>query len=84
MATATITLVSEIKKGEYKPTELDSSKKSADILLQSIDGNIYTLWLNRPIEVKGRGLKKRSGNLIEVTENTYCKLIEKYNVICDF
>ncbi len=73
-----------ISKGEYKPTELDKQKKRADMLLQSIDGNYYTLKLNRPIEVKGRGVKNYSNNVIAVTERLYNQLRQRYNVVCDF
>lgn len=71
-------------KGEYKATELDSQKKRADMLLQSIDGNYYTLKLNRPIEVKGRGVKNYGNNVIAVTERIYNQLQQQYRVMCDF
>lgn len=41
-----------IPKGEYKATILDQQKKEADMLLKSIDGSWYTIWLNRGIEIK--------------------------------
>ena len=46
-----------IKKGEYKETSLDVQKKQADMLVVAIDDK-YTLWLNKPITVKGRGIKE--------------------------
>ena len=73
-----------VKKGEYKPTELDTQKKGADILLESIYGNYYTLRLQKPIEVKGRGVRRYSGNVIAVTESVYNKLKDKYNIMCNF
>lgn len=73
-----------IKRGEYKETSLDQQKKQADILVTSIDGNYYTLHLNKPVEVKGRGMKRYSNGDITVTESVYNKLKEKYNVMCDF
>lgn len=73
-----------VKKGEYKPTELDRQKKGADILLESIDGNYYTLRLQKPLEVKGRGVRRYSGNVIAVTESVYNKLKDKYNIMCNF
>lgn len=69
-------------KGKYKETELDIRKKNADMLLQSIDDK-YTLWLNKPIEVKGRGIK-RYGRTIVVTERVYERLKEAYKIECDF
>ena len=78
----------KVTKAAYKATGLDTAKRSADILLQArfqaIDGNYYTLWLNREIELKGRGLKERNGRIAVVTENYYEKLNAKYNVLTDF
>ncbi len=71
-------------KGEYKTTELDSQKGSADILLQSIDGDYYTLKFNKDIDIKGRGVKCYDGNVVAVTERIYNNLRTKYNVVCDF
>lgn len=71
-------------KGEYKATELDAQKESADILLQSIGGNYYTLKLNKFVDIKGRGVKFYDGNIVAVTERIYDKLRTKYNVVCDF
>ncbi len=73
-----------IKRGEYKRTALDDEKDKADMLLQAIDGNYYTLKLNRPIEVKGRGVERYSEKLIAVTERVYKQLCKQYNVMCDF
>lgn len=70
--------------GEYKETELDHQKKQADILLTSIEGNWYTLWLQKPIEVKGRGVRRYSDSVVAVTESVYSKLEAKYNIMCDF
>lgn len=75
---------SDYIKGEYKETELDRQKKQADILLTSVEGNWYTLFLQKPIEVKGRGVKRYSDNIVVVTESVYNKLQAKYNVMCDF
>lgn len=73
-----------IPRGEYKETELDRQKKQADILLTSIDGNYYTLRLQKPIELKGRGVERYSETVVAVTESVYTKLKAKYNVMCDF
>lgn len=73
-----------VEKGEYKETELDKQKKQADMLLTSIDGNYYTLFIQKNIEIKGRGVKRHSGNVVAVTENIYYKLRDKYNILCDF
>lgn len=73
-----------IPKGEYKETELDRQKKQADILLTSVDGNYYTLRLQTPIEVKGRGVRRYNDNVVVVTESVYNKLQERYNVMCNF
>ena len=74
----------KVTKSAYKATELDNAKRSADSLLQAIDGNYYTLWLNKEIELKGRGLKELNGRMAVVTENYYEKLKTKYNVLTDF
>lgn len=73
-----------IPKGEYKETELDHQKKQADILLTSIDGNYYTLCLQKPLEIKGRGVRRYSDSVVAVTESVYNKLEAKYNIMCDF
>lgn len=73
-----------IKRGEYKRTALDDAKDKAEMLLQSIDGNYYTLRLNRPIEIKGRGVKRYGNNIIAVTERVYKQLQAQYNIACDF
>lgn len=74
----------KVTRAAYKATELDTAKQSADILLQAIDGNYYTLWLNKEVELNGRGVKERNGKLVVVTENFYYKLTEKYNVLTYF
>lgn len=72
-------------KGEYKETTLDAQKKQADALLTSIDGDYYSLALNRPIDIKpGRGIKIYSDINIAVTESVYKKLASKYNIMTDF
>lgn len=75
----------EIQKGEYKETSVDVQKKNADILVTSIDGDYYTLFLNKNIEISiKRGVKKYSEKLIAVTENVYNKLRGMYNIAMDF
>ena len=75
----------EIQKGEYKETLVDVQKKNADILVTSIDGDYYTLFLNKNIEISiKRGVKKYSEKLIAVTENVYNKLRGMYNIAMDF
>lgn len=70
-------------RGDYKPTTLDYEKKNADMLLQSIDGNYYTLWLNKEIEVKGRGVE-RHGRIVVVSEKMYYILTKTYSILTDF
>ncbi len=53
------------------------------MLLQSIDGNYYTLWLNKEIEVKGRGVE-RHGRIVVVSEKMYYKLTKTYSILTDF
>lgn len=74
----------KVSKAAYPATSLDRAKASADMLLQSIDGNYYTLWLNKEVELKGRGVKERNGKLVVVTENMYYRLNEKFNIMSDF
>lgn len=73
-----------IKRGEYKETELDRQKKQADILLESIDGNWYTIRLNREIELKSKRIRKYDNGCIAIPESVYNKLKDKYNVMCNF
>lgn len=73
-----------IPKGEYKETRLDQQKKEADMLLKSIDGSWYTIWLNRGIEIKNKRIKHYDNGCISVPESIYYKLKDKYNIMCDF
>ncbi|TGY35511.1 hypothetical protein [Bacteroides caecimuris] len=80
---ATIVMTKDaIKKGEYKETSLDVQKKQADILVVAIDDK-YTLWLNKPITVKGRGIKKVNEKTIVVTDNAFDKLKTQYSIMFD-
>lgn len=67
----------------YNATELDAQKKQADILVTAIDDK-YTLWMNKPIEIKGRGVQVVSKNVVVVTESVYNKIKAKYKVMSDF
>ena len=80
---ATIVMTKDaIKKGEYKETSLDFQKKQADMLVVAIDDK-YTLWLNKPITVKGRGIKKVNEKTIVVTDNAFDKLKTQYSIMFD-
>ena len=73
-----------VERGEYKETELDREKKAADILVESIEGNWYTIRLNRQIELKSKRIKRYDNGCIAVPESVYTKLQGKYNVMCNF
>lgn len=73
-----------IERGEYKETELDQQKKQADILLESIDGDWYTLRLNKGIKLKSKRIRNYDNGCIAVPESVYNKLQSKYNVMCNF
>lgn len=73
-----------IERGEYKDTALDRQKEAADILVESIDGNWYTIRLNREIEIKSKRIRKYDNGCIAVPESMYYKLKDKYNVMCNF
>ncbi len=80
---ATIVMTKDaIKKGEYKETSLDVQKKQADILVIAIDDK-YTLWLNKPMTIKGRGIKKVNEKTIVVTDNAFDKLKTQYSIMFD-
>ena len=80
---ATIVMTKDaIKKGEYKETSLDVQKKQADILVVAIYDK-YTLWLNKPITIKGRGIKKVNEKTIVVTDNAFDKLKTQYSIMFD-
>mgnify|MGYP006985860861 FL=1 len=80
---ATIVMTKDaIKKGEYKETSLDVQKKQADILVVAIDDK-YTLWLNKPVTIKGRGIKKVNEKTIVVTDNAFDKLKTQYSIMFD-
>ena len=73
-----------VERGEYKETALDRQKKAADILVESIEGNWYTIRLNREIEIKSKRIRKYDNGCIAVPESMYYKLKDKYNVMCNF
>lgn len=80
---ATIVMTKDaIKKGEYKETSLDVQKKQSDILVVAIDDK-YTLWLNKPMTIKGRGIKKVNEKTIVVTDNAFDKLKTQYSIMFD-
>ena len=72
------------QKKEYKNTSIDVIKNNADALLQSIDGNWYTLFLNVEIKISGRGIKAHSDKIISVTESVYNKIKNNYKIETDF
>lgn len=72
------------ERGEYKETALDRQKKAADILVEAIEGNWYTIRLNRQIELKSKRIKRYDNGCIAVPESVYTKLQGKYNVMCNF
>ena len=43
----------------------------------------YTLWLNKPITLKGRGIKRVDEKIIVVTDNAFDKLQTEYNIMFD-
>lgn len=73
-----------IERGEYQETELDRQKKQADILLESIDGNWYTIRLNKEIDIKSKRIRNYDNGTIAIPESLFHKLESKYNVMCDF
>ena len=80
---ATIEMTKEAQvRGEYKETSLDAQKKQADMLVIAIDDK-YTLWLNKPVTVKGRGIKRVNEKTIAVTDNAFDKLRAEYNIMFD-
>lgn len=72
------------ERGEYKETTLDREKKAADILVESIDGNWYTIRLNKQIELKSKRIRQYDNGCIAVPESVYTKLQGKYNIMCNF
>lgn len=80
---ATIVMTKEAQvRGEYKETSLDVQKKQADMLVIAIDDK-YTLWLNKPVTVKGRGIKRIDEKTIVATDNAFDKLKAEYNIMFD-
>lgn len=73
-----------IERGEYQETELDRQKKQADILLESIDGNWYTIRLNKKIDIKSKRIRNYDNGTIAIPESLFHKLESKYNVMCNF
>lgn len=52
------------------------------MLVIAIDDK-YTLWLNKPVTVKGRGIKRVNEKTIAVTDNAFDKLKAEYNIMFD-
>jgi len=76
-----------IRKGEYKPTELDERKSKADFLITSVDGSRFTVEFNKPVEIpSGRGIDRCKSNprIYYVTEMVLEKLKRQYSYECDF
>ena len=70
-------------KEEYASINLPEMKQEYDIVVESIDGNWYTIRLNREIEIEGKKMY-RYDVCIAVPESVYNKLKDKYNVMCNF
>lgn len=80
---ATIEMTKEAQvRGEYKATSLDVQKNQADMLVIAIDDK-YTLWLNKSVTVKGRGIKGIDEKTIVATDNAFDKLKAEYNIMFD-
>ena len=75
-----------IKRGEYKPTELDKRKQAADILLRACCGGYTEIWLNNTdVIIPGkRGVKRYSDRAFAVTDAVLNKLKKSYTIECDF
>lgn len=75
----------EIERGEYQETTIDEQKKNADILITSIDGDYFTIFLNRDLAITSkRGVKKYSERLYAITESVLNKLKSQYIIATDF
>lgn len=76
-----------IRKGEYRPTELDERKADVDFLITAIDGSRFTVEFNKPVEIpSGRGIDRCNTNprIYYVTERVLEKLKRQYSYECDF
>lgn len=72
-------------RGEYKSALIDEQKKSADVLLTSIDGDWYSLTLKVSMNIKpGKNVMIYSDCSIAVKESIYKKLAAAYNIMTDF
>ncbi len=73
-----------IAKGEYKRTEVDEQKDAADMLIESVDGDYYTIdTKGKEIEGK-RGVRKYGNGLYAVTEAVLKKLGKRYTFATNF
>lgn len=76
-----------IRKGQYKPTELDERKTKADFLITAIDGSRTTVQFNIPTELPaGRGIEpcKSNPRVYYVTDRELEKLKSRFSYECDF
>ncbi|MCP3966684.1 MAG: hypothetical protein GY718_10090 [Lentisphaerae bacterium] len=71
--------------GIYKPTTLDAEKANADILIQYVDSEAYTIKVQGSVVLGKQGIKQDYGNgLYDITSRKLDKLQQKYNVMADF
>lgn len=76
-----------IRKGLYKPTEIDDMKAKADFLITAVDGSRFTVEFHKPVEIpSGRGIDRCKSNprIYYVTERVLEKLKRQYSYECDF
>lgn len=84
---ATLTLISKAQPmGQYQPTEIDTRKTQADILIEYANSGSYTIKLQKPVDLGSkRGIKRQyASGMIEVTENKLAQLQKVYNVQPNF
>lgn len=87
MEQVTLTLVKQAEPmGEYKPTEIDTRKAQADILIEYANGGSYTIKLQKSVDLGSkRGIRRMCQNgMVEVTPNKLAELQRKYNVQPNF
>lgn len=72
--------------GQYQPTEIDTFKAQADILIEYTNSGSFTIKLQKPVNLGSkRGIKRQYANgMVEVTASKLDQLRKVYNVQANF
>ena len=74
-----------IRKSEYKETDTDRQRKQADLVLEAIDGNYYSVRIqNANVIIPEKRVKRYSNGVVAVPQSIWNKLIKQYTYATNF